>query len=84
MFFLTSTSVPCVLLSLQVFLRFPASSACDYNALWGLLLPAVQPMVPRLMLEAGSARWVPREALGEALKWQWQCLVNTPRGSSKA
>lgn len=40
----------------QVWLRFPASTSCDHNELWGAFLPAVQPLVPRMALEAAAQK----------------------------
>ncbi|GIL61502.1 hypothetical protein Vafri_15933, partial [Volvox africanus] len=43
----------------QVWLRFPASTSTDYNELWGVFLPAVQPLIPRLQFEAASNKEPP-------------------------
>ncbi|EFJ49017.1 hypothetical protein VOLCADRAFT_104545 [Volvox carteri f. nagariensis] len=40
----------------QVWLRFPASTSADYNELWDVFLPAVQPLIPRLQFEAASSK----------------------------
>ncbi|GIL90429.1 hypothetical protein Vretifemale_18038, partial [Volvox reticuliferus] len=43
----------------QVWLRFPASTSSDYNELWDVFLPAVQPLIPRLQFEAASSKEPP-------------------------
>ena len=45
---------PACLCDMQVWLRFPAASSVDFNELWGVFLPAVQPLVPRLAWEASA------------------------------
>ncbi|GFR52619.1 hypothetical protein Agub_g15135, partial [Astrephomene gubernaculifera] len=43
----------------QVWLRFPAAPSADYNRVWRVFLPAVQPLIPRLQLEAASSKEPP-------------------------
>ncbi|KAG2487780.1 hypothetical protein HYH03_013624 [Edaphochlamys debaryana] len=43
----------------QVWLRFPASPSADFNAGWGVFLGAVEPLLPRMALEAAASKEPP-------------------------